>query len=147
MDWKHPFGRHHDKPVSPAAMPLAAAGGPAVDAPDLGTGDATVDQGGDGLADGPFADWVLRPDVTGRLGWEPPDLPDAVRWWARSTFDDLPTLRPQPRRPGIDPCGWCGRRDWWRSVTWPDVVRCGWCHPPLSGPGIEWLNRGEAASE
>lgn len=30
-----------------------------------------------------YADWILRPDVDGKLGWEPPDLPEAVRWWAR----------------------------------------------------------------
>jgi hypothetical protein len=38
----------------------------------------------------PFVDWVLRPDCRGRLGWEPHDLPESVRWWARFDFDDLP---------------------------------------------------------
>ena len=40
----------------------------------------------------PFDGWVLRPDVTGRMGWEPPDLPESRRWWARARFEDLPTL-------------------------------------------------------
>jgi hypothetical protein len=39
----------------------------------------------------PFADWVLRPDVDGRLGWEAPNLPERVRWWARFRFEELPT--------------------------------------------------------
>jgi len=92
-------------------------------------------------APGPFDGWTLRPDVTGRLGWEPPDLPEAVRWWARYTFDDLPASRPEPRGPGIGPCYWCGRRAWWRSVLWPDVLRCGNCHPPAPGVAVEWLDR------
>ena len=37
-----------------------------------------------------FSTWVLRPDFKGRLGWEPPDLPEAERWWAEYEFDDLP---------------------------------------------------------
>lgn len=31
----------------------------------------------------PFADWILRPDVDGRMGWEPADLPESARWWSR----------------------------------------------------------------
>jgi hypothetical protein len=45
-----------------------------------------------------FADWILRPDVSGKLGWEAPDLPESSRWWARSTFDALPTW-PQSNSP------------------------------------------------
>ena len=41
-------------------------------------------------ADSRFADWVLRPDSNGRLGWEAPDLPEWQRWWARCNFEDLP---------------------------------------------------------
>jgi hypothetical protein len=37
-----------------------------------------------------FAWWVQRPDVTGKLGWEAPDLREDDRWWARCSFDDLP---------------------------------------------------------
>ncbi len=37
-----------------------------------------------------FSSWVLRPDVKGRMGWEPPDLPEEKRWWARYRFEDLP---------------------------------------------------------
>jgi len=87
-----------------------------------------------------FAGWTFRPDVDGRMGWEPPDLHEVVRWWARATFDALPEPTHSPQ-PGIGPCGWCGRRDWWRSVRWSDVVRCGWCHAPASDGPVEWLNR------
>ena len=31
----------------------------------------------------PFAGWILRPDVDGRMGWEPAGLPESVRWWGR----------------------------------------------------------------
>ena len=33
-----------------------------------------------------FADWILRPDLDGRLGWEPPYLPELARWWSRIRF-------------------------------------------------------------
>jgi len=96
----------------------------------------------------PFDGWVLRPDVYGRLGWEPPDLPEERRWWARARFDDLPTLAAyfpgSVRRVEDGPCQWCGRREWWRSKAWPDVVRCGWCSPPAPGVAVEWLSRPEA---
>ena len=91
----------------------------------------------------PFPGWVLRPDATGRLGWEPPGLPEERRWWARATFDDLPRFPKRMASPGAGPCPWCGRREWWRSRTWPDVVRCGWCSPPVPGVPVERLNRSE----
>jgi len=48
-------------------------------------------------APGPFDGWSLRPDVTGRQGWEPPDLPEADRWWARWTWETLvEALGPAP---------------------------------------------------
>jgi len=47
------------------------------------------------------------------------------------------------RDPGT--CWNCGRRAWWRSVEWPDVLRCGNCHPPAPGVAVEWLNRKEAS--
>jgi len=92
----------------------------------------------------PFPGWVLRPDVTGRLGWEPPDLPDDRRWWARSTFDDLPMFPRPAGSPGAGPCPWCGRSEWWRSVH--GVVVCNWCSPPAV-PGLvaEWIGATEAA--
>jgi len=124
--------------IGPAPEPPAADGPPATDSPEP-TAEALPEP-----TPSPFDGWVLRPDVTGRLGWEPPDLPEAARWWARSTFEDLPASRPEPRRPGIGPCYWCGRRDWWRSVHWPDVVRCGNCHPPAPGVAVEWLDRSQA---
>lgn len=34
----------------------------------------------------PFAGWVRRPDIDGRMGWEPPDLPETARWWSRIKF-------------------------------------------------------------
>lgn len=37
-----------------------------------------------------FASWILRPDATGKPGWEAPDVPEASRWWARTTFDAPP---------------------------------------------------------
>lgn len=96
----------------------------------------------------PFEGWVLRPDVTGRMGWEPPDLPEERRWRARLRFEDLPTLAAYfpafASRPEDGPCPWCGRRDWWRSQAWPDVVRCGRCSPPAPGVSVVWLNRPEA---
>jgi hypothetical protein len=96
----------------------------------------------DGGAD-PFAGWVLRPDIDGRMGWEPPNLPEANRWWARATFEDLPRLADvlPDAAPGSRPCCWCGRREWWRSKAWPDLVRCGWCSPPAPGVQVEWLNK------
>jgi hypothetical protein len=39
----------------------------------------------------PFPGWIPRPDASGRLGWEPPGLPEATRWWAVATIDELPT--------------------------------------------------------
>lgn len=63
-----------DDPPPEAAVKAAAESAPLA-APDL------------------FADWLLRPDAAGRLGWERPDLDDADRWWARCSFDDLPDPR------------------------------------------------------
>ncbi len=37
-----------------------------------------------------FDGWIQRPDCTDRMGWESPELAEADRLWARSTFDDLP---------------------------------------------------------
>ena len=63
-----------------------------------------------------MADWVLRPDCHGRMGWEAPGLPEPSRWWARCDFDDLPVVpvgfsigelpKPAPRiAPGCDSGG------------------------------------------
>jgi hypothetical protein len=96
----------------------------------------------------PFPGWVRRPDVAGRMGWEPPDLPESRRWWARVQFEDLPTLAAyfpgSVHRPEDGPCQWCGRREWWQSQAWPDVLRCGRCSPPAPGVAVEWLRRPEA---
>ncbi|NQT12730.1 MAG: hypothetical protein HQ582_08275 [Planctomycetes bacterium] len=40
---------------------------------------------------------------------------------------------------GVDPCYWCGHLQWWRSTVSPDVIRCGWCHPPAVPRLAEWL--------
>ena len=45
-----------------------------------------------------FAGWVCRRAADGTIGWEAPDVPEESRWWARSTFDALPTW-PQDRSP------------------------------------------------
>ena len=37
--------------------------------------------------------WLGRPDACGHMGWERPGLPEADRWWARQTFEQLPTWR------------------------------------------------------
>jgi len=42
------------------------------------------------LENQPYADWVRRPDVRGRLGWEAPGLPERARWWAYRDWDDFP---------------------------------------------------------
>ena len=55
-----------------------------------------------------FADWVLRPDCHGRMGWEAPDLPEADRWWAHCMFDDLPLPGP--------PCPKCGSVEEWTDL-------------------------------
>lgn len=41
-----------------------------------------------------FAQWIARPDSTGRLGWEAPGVAADSRWWARRTFDQLPQWLP-----------------------------------------------------
>ena len=44
--------------------------------------------------------------------------------------------------PGANPCPWCGRRKWWRSIY--GVVVCGQCHPPVLPELIaEWLDGAE----
>ncbi len=91
----------------------------------------------------PPANWVLRPDSRGVMGWQSPDAPVPFSAW-----EDRPEHSQSARAdPAAGPCWWCGRRGWWRSVAWPDVVRCGWCHPPASGSRVEWLNREVAATE
>jgi hypothetical protein len=56
-----------------------------------------------------FSTWVLRPDVDGRLGWEPPGTPERERWWARCRFDDLP--RPVDYPPARGLCEPQNRKD------------------------------------
>jgi len=64
-----------------------------------------------------FSDWVLRPDVSGRLGWEPPDLPEEARWWGRCDWEDLPRLP--------EPCPTCGGFErWWDILGRAHCQRC-----------------------
>jgi hypothetical protein len=41
-----------------------------------------------------FRDWVLLPDVDGRMGWEDPSLCEADRWWQQQRFENLPVRAP-----------------------------------------------------
>ena len=62
----------------------------------------------DTLTESGFANWIRRPDATGRWGWERPGLPEVDRWWARSTFRQLPELPP--------PCPTCRGVLWWGDL-------------------------------
>ena len=74
-----------------------------------------VPEAADVLAALPFTDWVLRPDSHGRMGWEAPDLPEAV------PFDDLPLPGPG--------CPVCGSLESWRDLLGRE--RCGVCERGL----------------
>jgi hypothetical protein len=52
------------------------------DAPDSPPPAEAATQSNVPVAADPLADWILRPDVDGRMGWEPPGLSRAERWWA-----------------------------------------------------------------
>ena len=75
---------------------------------------------GDALAAVESAECIQRPDATGRWGWERRGLPDWQRWWAHSTFEELP----EPP----SPCSECGSLELWETLagTW----RCVHCDPP-----------------
>jgi len=64
------------------------------DGPDTAAPSAAAPESSGGPARCDFSEWVHRPDCTGRMGWEPPDLPESARWWARREFDELPELVP-----------------------------------------------------
>lgn len=95
---------------------------------------------------------VIRPPASAfqRIkGSPPPKLIGAGVAMLPAVADTLPpeSIRvPEPQWPrcrGTDPCGWCGRRDWWRSIH--DVAVCGWCHPPAAPELVaEWLNRSDS---
>ena len=98
---------------------MAGGDSPAVDGPLVDTSEP---------APGLFAGWVLRPDASGRMGWEAPGLTEADR---PEPFDALPDLPA--------PCPQCGGLTFW----WPIVGdrRCAVCHPPTAG--IRALERAE----
>jgi hypothetical protein len=53
-------------------------------------------------------------------------------------------MRSRARHGEPGTCWWCGRRSWWRSRAFPDVVRCGNCSPPAPGVAVEWLEKAPA---
>lgn len=85
----------------------------------------------DALAESRFADWIRRPDATGRWGWERRGLPDRQLWWAHSTFEGLP--EPPP------PCSKCGSLVPWETLA--GTCRCVQCDPPTTS--IEALQQAE----
>ncbi len=83
-------------PGPEARTPTAAADGPAPDGASPGQTDASGEPADWPAPDAPdFSGWVLRPDATGRLGWEPADLPEDERLW----LDRLPER--DERMPGV----------------------------------------------
>ncbi|MBU4271714.1 MAG: hypothetical protein KKE86_08120 [Planctomycetes bacterium] len=87
----------------------------------------------DPLATFPFADWVLRPDAHGRMGWVAPDLPESDRWWATADFDDLP-----PPGPACPRCG--SLAEWWDLLG---GRHCGQCDGDVLRHGLDLLDRAE----
>jgi hypothetical protein len=84
-----------------------------------------ADTAGDLLAATPFADWVRRPDYHGRMGWESPDLPEAVPFDAL----DLPG-------PG---CPKCGSLEQWQDLL--GRQRCGVCEADALGRALKLAER------
>jgi hypothetical protein len=88
-------------------------GGPATiaePAPEAVPVSEAADTVGDPLA-AAFADWVLRPDCHGCMGWQAPRLPEAV------PFDALPLPGPA--------CAVCGSLESWQNLLGRE--RCGSC--------------------
>ena len=57
----------------------------------------------------------------------------------------FPEFDMRTSEPGIDPCYWCGRFHWWRSIH--GVVVCGNCHPPAVPQLVaEWIAAGRDRS-
>jgi hypothetical protein len=74
-----------------------------------------ADASADPLAALPFADWVLRPDAGGCMGWESPDLSDDERWWAV----------PDATRSLGSPCPKCGSlMKWWDILGGEHCQKC-----------------------
>ena len=74
---------------------------------------------------GRFADWVRRPDAHGRMGWQAPDLPEAV------PFDDLDL-------PGTG-CPRCGSLKQWQDLL--GRQRCGRCEAGTLGRALKLAER------
>ena len=60
------------------------------------------------LAGQDFSGWRRRPECQGRWGWEPPDLPEADRWWEEYDFGELPEADWT--------CPQCGGLLWWEDL-------------------------------
>jgi hypothetical protein len=88
---------------------------------------AAVSSGGPGDAADrePFAAWVRRPDAHGRMGWEAPDLPEAV------PLDALPL-------PGLA-CPRCGSLESWQDAL--GRQRCGHCEGDTLGRALKLAER------
>jgi ribosomal protein S27AE len=74
---------------------------------------------------GRFVDWVRRPDAYGCMGWQAPDLPEAM------SFDDLDLPGPA--------CPRCGS-----LVQWQDLLgrqRCGVCEADALGRALKLAER------
>jgi hypothetical protein len=101
-----------DRPAAEALAPVEVAAKPA----------EVASATGDVLSEVESAECIERPDASGRMGWEPPDLAEWQRWWAHSMFEDLP--EPPP------PCSKCGSLELWETTagTW----RCVHCDPPAA---------------
>ena len=85
----------------------------------------SLDTAGDPLAMLPFADWVLRPDCHGRMGWQAPGLPEAV------PFDALDLSDPA--------CPVCGSLERWQDLL--GRQRCGVCEVDTLDKALQLANK------
>lgn len=46
-----------------------------------------------------FSRWVCRPTADGTIGWEAPDIPPSIRWWARKAWP--PARQPDEHEPAV----------------------------------------------
>jgi ribosomal protein S27AE len=99
--------------IPEAVAPVAAPG------PDDDGGRQHDDDGGR------FAGWVRRPDAHGRMGWEAPDLPEAV------PLDALPLPGPA--------CPRCGSLEQWQDAL--GRQRCGRCEADALGKAMKLAER------
>jgi len=84
-----------------------------------------LDTAADPLAALPFAEWVLRPDCHGRMGWQAPGLAEAV------PFDALDLPGPA--------CPVCGSLEQWQDLL--GHQRCGACEADALNKALELANK------